>query len=572
MRGAKASPNLYLQVASYEQASRKQARDLAPSAILKDPHRMQLYRKNSRLAPMNKALIATFIVAIQGLFPLPTTAQTAIPSGAALPLLGDGSEMTSSAERRLGDRIARELYRDPDYIDDPVLSDYVQGIWLPLLTAARQRGDLTPELDERFAWRIVLGRDRSVNAFALPGGYLGVHLGLMAVVSSRSELASVLGHELSHVTQRHIARLMSKNSQQAPWMIGAMILGALAASKNAEAGNALIVGGQALSAQSQLNFSRDMEREADRVGFGVMTQAGFEAQGFVSMFDKLQQASRLNDSGAYPYLRSHPLTTERIADMQSRLPLGTAVVSQTIPTASHAMLTARARVLSNPGIDALRNWQTQADGAALETDPPAVQAGVLYGAAMAASRMRDPALARQRLARLQRVIGDDPEAAVQTQWLAVEIALAAPDLSKAQWTALDEKLGLNSPQPSTLRRPALLLQAQVAMQIGQGPTLNTATQHLQTWVGINPQDALAWQWLASAYTAQNQPLRALRAEAESQVAKLDYAGALDRLKAAQGQGSGPAQVHSNADHIDASIIDTRRRQIEALLKAQALEG
>ena len=217
--------------------------------------------------------------------------------------------MTSSDERRLGDRIARELYRDPDYIDDPVLGEYVQGIWQSLLVAARARGDLTPELDERFAWELLLGRDRTVNAFALPGGYLGVHLGLIAIVGSRDELASVLGHELSHVTQRHISRLMSKQGQQAPWMIGAMILGVLAAGKSADAGNALIVGGQAVAAQTQLNFSRDMEREADRIGFGVMTQAGFEAQGFVSMFDKLQQASRLNDNGAYPYLRSHPLTT-----------------------------------------------------------------------------------------------------------------------------------------------------------------------------------------------------------------------------------------------------------------------
>jgi predicted Zn-dependent protease len=527
---------------------------------------MQCEKQKWPLSLVNKGLAATLIAAT-----LATSAagQTA---NAALPLLGDGSEMTSSAERRLGDRIARELYRDPDFIDDPVLADYVQSIWQPLLATARQRGDLTPELDERFAWRIVLGRDRSVNAFALPGGYLGVHLGLMAVVSSKSELASVLGHELSHVTQRHIARLMTKNSQQAPWVIGAMILGALAASKNADAGNALIVGGQALSAQSQLNFSRDMEREADRIGFGVMTQAGFEAQGFVSMFDKLQQASRLNDSGAYPYLRSHPLTTERIADMQSRLPLGGTANPQTALTPAHAMLTARARVLSNSGVDALRSWQNQADGRALENDPNAVQAGVLYGAAMAASRLRDHAQARQQLGRLQRIVDFNPEAKRQAQWLAVEIALAAADLPKAQWNAMADGLGLSNLHPSTLRRPELLLQAQVAMQLGQGQALNAATQNLQTWVAVNPQDALAWQELASIYAAQNQALRAIRAEAESRVAHLDYAGALDRLKAAQGAKPNTNIAPSNADHIDASIIDTRRRQIEVLLKDQALEN
>jgi predicted Zn-dependent protease len=480
--------------------------------------------------------------------------------------------MTSNAERRLGDRIARELFRDPDFIDDPVLSDYVQGIWQPLLAAARQRGDLTPELDERFAWRVVLGKDRSVNAFALPGGYLGVHLGLMAVVSSRSELASVLGHELSHVTQRHIARSISKGSQQAPWVLGAMILGALAASKNADTGNALMVGSQALSAQNQLNFSRDMEREADRIGFGVMTQAGFEAQGFVTMFDKLQQASRLNDSGAYPYLRSHPLTTERIADMQSRLPLGMPHAVAAVSTVSHAMLTARARVLSNSSPDALRAWQDQAGDPSLTQKAKAVQAGVLYGATLAAIQMRDTKVARQHLARLQTTLGDDVEAATQARWLGVELALAAHDLPQPQLLALITSLSAQDAENSAIRRPDLLLRAQIALQVGLPEPLAQVSQQLQTWLALNPNDAMAWQWLSSVYAGLNQPLRALRAEAEAHVSHLDYAGALDRLKAAEDQWKVVGTSKSNADQIDAAIIDARRRQIQALLKEQTPEG
>ncbi len=100
-----------------------------------------------------------------------------VPAQAQLPGMGDGGEMTAAAERHLGDQIARELYRDPDYIDDPVLVEYVQDIWQRLLAAARVRGELTPELDERFAWTILLGRDRTINAFALPGGYLGLQPG-----------------------------------------------------------------------------------------------------------------------------------------------------------------------------------------------------------------------------------------------------------------------------------------------------------------------------------------------------------------------------------------------------------
>lgn len=208
---------------------------------------------------------------------------------ARLPTLGDGGEMSASAERRLGDGIARELYRDPDYLDDPQLVEYVGRIWQALIAAARARGEIAQELDDRFAFELFLGRDRTVNAFALPGGFMGVNLGLVGVVASPDELAAVLAHELSHISQRHIARLIGRQEKMTPLMIGAMVLGVLAASKSPDAAQALAIGGQALVVQNQLNFSRDMEREADRVGLGLMEPAGFAPQGFVAMFDKLRE-------------------------------------------------------------------------------------------------------------------------------------------------------------------------------------------------------------------------------------------------------------------------------------------
>jgi len=487
-----------------------------------------------------------------------------------LPTLGDGSEMSSSVERRLGDRIAREIYRDPDYIDDPVLADYVQGIWQPLLAAARSRGDLSSELSERFAWELMLGRDRTVNAFALPGGYFGVHLGLLAVVGSRDELASVLGHELSHVTQRHISRVMAKQSQQTPWMIGAMILGALAASKSPDAGSALIVGGQAVAAQNQLNFSRDMEREADRIGFGVMTQAGFEAQGFVSMFEKLQQASRLNDSGAYPYLRSHPLTTERIADMQGRQPLGAGNAPSAPLSPEHAIMTARARVLSNPGVDALRAIASEAPGTSLATAPLARQAGALYGAALASSRLRDFAGAAQYLQRLTGLLRGDAATARLSHWLEVEVALSAGEIRRA--AVLLEQAPADAGLPR--QRPELFLRAQLALQMGELLAAKDASQALQVWLVAHPHDAQAWQLLSSVYAVQGQMLRSVRADAEAQVSRLDYAAALDRFRAAQElmrKNEAAGTGSTGQDHIESSIIDTRKRQVELLLKEQSLE-
>lgn len=517
--------------------------------------------RNNRLTAFLQRAVSTVVLIASG-----------VPALAQLPTLGDGSDMTSSVERRLGDRIAREIYRDPDYLDDPVLLEYLQGIWQPLLAAARTRGEISPELDERFAWEIMLARDRSVNAFALPGGYLGVHLGLIAVVGSRDELASVLGHELSHVTQRHISRLTSKQGQQTPWMLGAMILGVLAASKSVDAANALMVGGQAISAQNQLNFSRDMEREADRVGYGVMTLAGFDGAGFTSMFDKLQQASRLNDNGAYPYLRSHPLTTERIADMHARQPQTITGAEVVVTSPEHAMMAARARVLASPGVEPLGELLAEAQDARLATMSIPRQVGILYGAALAASRQRNFAVAAGFLGRLAPLVREPAGAARQFGLLQAEVALAAGQAPQAMALLRGAPQSRSDMAESSVSsRPELVLGAQAAIMGRQDAELAKATQMLQTRVATHPRDALAWQLLATAYGVQGQTMRAIRADAEVRVAALDYAAALDRFKAAQQLVRQTGAAQGAADHIEASILDTRRRQIESLLKEQALD-
>ena len=482
----------------------------------------------------------------------------------------------------MGDRIARELYRDPDYIDDAVLLEYVQKLWQPLLAAARQRGDLTDELNERFAFEVLLGKDRTVNAFALPGGYFGVHLGLLAITASRDELASVLGHELSHVTQRHIARLIANQSSQSPWLVGAMILGVLAAGKSVDAANALIVGGQAAAQQNQLNFSRDMEREADRVGYGVVTQAGFEGQGFVSMFEKLQQNSRLSDSGAYPYLRSHPLTTERISDMQGRVGPG----SPTLPPGArepgvsadaameHLMVAARAKVLANAGVDALRAWQGLVGAPGFAGQEASAQAAGRYGAALAAAKLRDTSGVAVQLAGLATLTIGHPAAARQFRLLAAEVALAAtqPD-NAAQHLSLNQiALQAMGHSPIQAGRPELLLGAATAMA-GSRPL--EAIDKLQSWLADHPRDAGAWQLRASAHAQAGQTLRAIRADGEARMAQFDYAAAQDRFKAGQETARQLARdavrTGKPVDHIEASILDTRARAVALLLREQALE-
>jgi predicted Zn-dependent protease len=525
-----------------------------------------------------KALVASIVIAIQCATPLMSPAQAA-----GLPTLGDGaSSLTTGEERRLGDSIVKELYRDPDYLDDPMLQEYVEGIWLHLQDAARKNGELSPELEERFAWTLILGKDRQVNAFALPGGYMGVYLGLIGVVSSGDELASVIAHETSHITQRHIARMLAQQGKQTPLMLASMLLGALAATRSPDAAMAIMMGGPAAVMQSQLNFSRAMESEADRMGYSLMAPAGFAPQGFVSMFGKLQQASRLNDNGSWPYLRSHPLTTQRIADMDSRVPPGKRAAAPA-PTLEHAMMAARARVISNAGVDVRRQWAVLPRSGSFGVQSQADQIGQLYAAVLSAMYLRDWPLAREMAQRLLTATAGNGPARMQAQWLNAEMelkadnaqaALAALPLQSSNAVQAAPKItsrgNMEGPSLATIdvvervaaRRPELLLKSEILLKLNQaGPMASP----LQTWVTDHARDGTAWQTLARVWRSQGQEMRALRAEAEAQVAHYDYAAAVDRFKAAQdfARKSG-----GQADYFEASIIDTRLRAVQELLREQ----
>jgi len=490
---------------------------------------------------------------------------TKAASAKSTPLLGVGEDgdLSLGAERRMGDAIAKQIYRDPDYLDDPLLNEYVDGIWQSLLKAARAKGELTPEMDERFAWRVMLARDRTVNAFALPGGYFGVHLGLIGLVANQDELASVLAHELTHVTQRHISRSISQQGRQTPVMIAAMILGAVAARNNTEALNAVITGSQAVAIQGQLNFSRDMEREADRLGLGLMQPAGFAPQGFVGMFEKLQQSARLSDSGNFPYLRSHPMTTERMGDMQQRLLIQQHMAKfapQSEPTLQLAMMGARARVLADPGVDVLRLWAAEPQAAGFSNFSKARQVASLYAAILANIKLRDFARANVQKDRLNMAVAGDLFSLKATKLIAIELQLATNNPEAALALLPFNATG------NRLSRPELFAQSQVQIANKQA---DQAVQNLQTWVAVHPTDSPAWQLLASSYNAAGQPLRAIRADAEAQVALLDYTAALDRFKAAQDRvRNGSAAANTGRDYMEESIIDVRTRQVQELLKQQ----
>ena len=499
-----------------------------------------------------------------------------------LPALGEaaGEEFSVGTERTLGEQIMREIRRDPAYLDDPPLLDYIQRVWGPLVEAARQRGEITPDTAQQLAWDVFLVQDRSVNAFALPGGFVGVHLGLIAVTASGDELAAVLAHELSHVTQRHIARSIVNSQRTTLLSLAGLILGVLAASRagSSDGVQAAVVGSQAAAAQGQLNYSRDMEREADRVGFGVLTDAGYAPAGMAAMFEKLDSANRLNDNSAFPYLRSHPLTVERISEARARIALGGG--KPAADPLEHLLMAARARVLMDPGADSLRRQQqraatTFAAGAAPVSFNERMAA--LYAGALATLLLGDTAGADAAVTQALSLLRDKPAPAAERAFkqLQAQGVLQRGDPAGA-WRLLDAP----SLQPDS--RWTLLLRGQVALALWtrQGGAAGCSTpacdgdkvlrgsnEALQSWLSAHPRDALAWSVLAQGEEALGQKLRALRAQAEARAALGDIGGAVDRLRAAQALArSGTAN-----DFIEASVIDARLRQLEAQRREIAAE-
>ncbi len=493
----------------------------------------------------------------------------ALPARAAqnqLPALGDtaSEDFGVGAERKLGDQIMREIRRDPDYSNDAILLEYLQSIFQPLVAAARQRGEISPDLDQRFAWEPFLVRDRSVNAFALPGGFIGVHLGLMGMTATRDELASVLAHELSHITQRHIARGMANSKRQSLIGLAATILGILAASRSntMDGPQAVIAGGQAAAIQGQLNFSRDMEREADRIGFGVMTTAGFAPGGMAAMFEKLSQSSRLNDYGGFPYLRSHPLTTERIGEARARL--GTAPPVAPVSVLEHVAAQARARVLMDPRADALRRWQAL-DGDSTSTSV-ADKLSAAYESALASTLMRDWARADASLTKALGLVQGSPRSDSRAE-RAVALLVVQSMLDRGDPVRAERALKPYASEPS---RPVTLFNGGIALARGADEgTLKHIAEDLQTWVSNHPHDAEAWSVLGQVWSKLGQGLRALRAEAEARFALGDLTGAVDRLRAGQRLARGGNS--SGVDFIEASVIDARLREIEAQRRAIAAD-
>jgi predicted Zn-dependent protease len=278
--------------------------------------------------------------------------------------------LSKNRERQLGYRVLLQLRNAGVIVDDPLLTEYIKNLGAKLSSQANN-GD--------FDFDFFFVDDDSINAFAMPGGHIGVNTGLMTATENESELASVLAHEVSHVTQRHAARAMYDTQKMSivsiATMLAAIALGA--AGGSADAVNGVMMGGQAAAAQRQINFTRQNEYEADRIGIDVLYKAGFDPMAMASFFGKLGRRYGSSQEFVPALLQSHPVSAERVAEARGR--------ARQLPAQSHqdslayGLAKARLQVLTAPTAQAaMDHFQS-----AVDSQDPAQR----YGLALSLMRL-----------------------------------------------------------------------------------------------------------------------------------------------------------------------------------------
>ena len=460
-----------------------------------------------------------------------------LPQGFAqtLPDLGDSAsaDLSPLAEQRLGAQIMREIrWRDPAYLRDLEVEDYLNHLGGRLVAVSDGAG---------LPFQFFGVDDSSLNAFAMPGGNIGVHTGLILAAQSESELAGVMAHEVAHVTQRHIARMVGRQSETGLVMLASLLVAVLAAKSSPQMSQAAIMGGQAAGLSSQLAYSRSFENEADRIGLQNLTAAGFDVRGMSAFFERLQKNSRLYENNAPAYLRTHPLTGERISEMESRV---MQMPYRQVPDSlDFQLVRAKLRV----GVVAPREVLEAFERAAAQGSPTlAAQYGLVR--AYLSTRRLDDAERAMDVLRKRHV------ASPMIAGLEAELRLARRDPAGAARIFRDARLRF--PQARRLLHGELeaLLEAGrpgEALELAKAETL------------ARPPSAGLWELRARAESALGKRLAQHRSLAEVYAIQGNYAESANQLALARAAGDG--------DFFEQSAVDSRLREVRVLLEEQLRE-
>jgi predicted Zn-dependent protease len=446
-----------------------------------------------------------------------------------LPNLGDPSQtvLSPAQERQLGESIMRQVRTARQYVDEPEITDYINGLGFKLVAAS-------PNAQQPFEFFVV--EDNTLNAFALPGGFIGVHTGLIESAESESELAGVLGHEVAHVTQRHIARLFQQQQQAGLASLAAIALAVLAARSSPDLAAAAMAGAQYATLQTRLNFTRDNEREADRIGVQILEKAGFDPRAMPVFLDRMQRAFRVYETNAPAYVRTHPLTYERIADVQSRV--DSLPYRQVPDSLEFQFLRARLQLDQYAPRDAV----TRFDGILAEKRT-VNESAARYALVLALLRVRDYARAKQEVARLQ---ADVPNNAMVAT-LAGRVRTESGDTEGA--------LALYAESIKSHPRYRALYYAYARLLL-DAKRPREALQVLGKVMEFVRDDSRLYQMQGESYARLGQRLQQHRAQAEAYLLMGSLPAAIEQLQMGLRAGDG--------DYYQLSSAEARLRELRAI--------
>ena len=437
-----------------------------------------------------------------------------------LPDLGDVSQadMSPLQERRLGESIMLEVRADPSFSDDTEVTDYLNSIGYKLVGAG-------PDLRQQFNFFLMI--DPQVNAFALPGGFIGINSGLILTAQTESELAGVVAHEIGHVVQRHFARMLAAQKETQIASLAGLAIAILASRANSQISQAAMAGTQAGSVQSSLNFTRSNEQEADRVGFQILEKANFDPAAMAIFFGRMLNATRFYQSAAPAYLRTHPLTTDRISDMQNR--------AQNLPyrqvpdSLEFQLMRAKLKAAEGSPGEGVAFFEDS-----LKEKKYLSEAASRYGLVEALIRARAYARAARELQLLRNLVPANPVVDTVT----TQLYVAAGDMTAALRAYRDALRSFPSYRALVYGYTEALLRTNQPEE---------ALKLVESRIQYSASDYHLYQLQAKCYAALNKGMLQHRALAEYYVQVGNVRAAIEQLQFAQKAGDGDFYVQSSVD-------------------------
>lgn len=437
-----------------------------------------------------------------------------------LPELGDASQTVLSArdEEKIANQILKQVATSEDVLDDAEITDYLQAL-------GKRLGASSPDKQQKFRFFVV--QDKTINAFAMPGGVIGVHTGLFVSANSESELASVLGHEIGHVTQHHLARMLASQKYDMFKNIAATALALLVARSNPDAAMGAMATASAAGIQRQLDYTREHEREADRVGLTILQDAGFDVRAMPAFFTTLQRATRFADGNMPSYLRTHPLTSERIADIGNRVQ--NLPYKQVTESPAFSLMRAKIRALQGGPSQMVEEFKHNIAEGRFQNEQ-----AEHYGLAYAYLRASQAKNAQQ-----------------EVQWLE-QHGMVSPYLVTLKAVTLAKLGQVPEAQAQFLEGLQRYPQHRMLAQ-GQAESLIRSNQWAQAITFIQkqvvnfPEDPKFYDWLAEAYQAQGKQMLRHQALGEAYVRKYDLARAVEQFDIASKAKDGDFYLQSRVE-------------------------